>query len=408
MKTRFVLFACFALITGVGIGLTSCKKDDAPTPEIVKDEVAYYIVGEVISDEKPLDGVTVSVDGQDKTTGTDGKFELKVTEKGDFKVSFAKTGYVTVTAETSIASNAPNKTSTAIRQTLTKKTDPVNVHPAKDILIEHDHTGVTLFAPAGSVKEAVDVTMTSFIPGMKKIKSGLTSLSLVTLNLEPDGFVFENPVEVTLINPMRETVRFGNLKHAIERDAAVEERDAVTYEDETHTHKITLDGFSNHSFVIGANVNAPTISTELLDAKVIDNLGQMSAKSETLSMTQKYGWTLDENLGATLKSNYPVLTDASVNLLVSNFTTAVSSLMGSTPGTGELALSIPFYVSGDTKLTVEFVARLETTTFSFPLIFVDGNLEWVDVVAKRYIGTDVETTYQYGSSHTEHSGGSGQ
>lgn len=408
MKTRILLFACFVLVFGVSIGLTSCKKDDAPTPEIVKDEVAYYIVGEVISDEKPLDGVTVSASGQEATTGADGTFELKVTQKGDFNVSFAKTGYITVTAEASIASNAQSKTSTAIRQTLTKKDDPVTIQPDEDVTITHDHTGITLFAPAGSVKEPVDITMTSFIPGMKKIKSGSASLSLATLNLEPDGLTFENPIEISLANPAGEAVRFGNLKHAIERSSSQEEVDDVTYDNEANAHKMALSGFSNHAFVIAATIGAPASTTELLDTKVIDNLGKMSAKSETVSMTQKYGWTMDEGLAATLKASYPVLTDASVNSLVASFTTAVSSVMGSTPGTGELSLSIPFYVSGDTKLTIEFLARLETITFSFPLIFVDGGLEWVNVTAKRYTGTDVRTTYQYGSSHTDHTGGSGQ
>jgi hypothetical protein len=405
MKTRILLFACFVLVLGVSIGLTSCKKDDAPKPEIVPDEVAYYIVGEVISDAKPLDGVTVSTDGQEATTGSDGKFELKLTKKGDFNVSFAKTGYITVAVGTSIASDG-SKGSVAIRQSLTKKSDPVTVQPDEDVSIEHSNTGVTLYAPAGSVKEPVDVTMTSYIPGVQKITSGSTNVSLAALNLEPDGLVFENPVEVTLANPAGNMVRFGNLKHVIERNGSQEEVDDVTYDSATNMYKITLTGFSNHAFIIGATVAAPPITTELLDTKVIDNLGNMNAKSEIVSMTQKYGWTMDENLAANLKASYPVLTDASIDGLVASFTTAVSSMMGSTPGTGELSLMIPFYVSGDTKLTIEFYAQIEVKTFTFPLIFVDGGLEWVDVSAKRYIGTEVRTIYQPGSSH--HTGGSGQ
>jgi hypothetical protein len=408
MKTRILLFACLILVLGVSIGLTSCKKDDAPKPEIVQDEVAYFIVGEVISDEKPLDGVAVSADGQETTTGSDGKFELKVTKKGDFNVSFAKTGYITVTAEASIASNAQSKAVTTIRQSLTKKSDPVMVRPDEETSITHNQTGVTFFAPAGSVKEPVDITMTSFIPGVKNITSGSAGVSLAALNLEPDGLVFENPVEITLANPAGDKVHFGNLKHVIERNSTQEEVDDVTYDSETNTYKIALTGFSNHAVVVGATVAVPGITTELLDTKVIDNLGNMAAKSEIVSMTQKYGWAMDENLAANLKASYPVLTDASVNGLVASFTTAVSSLMGSTPGTGELSLSIPFYVSGDTKLTIEFYAQVETKVFTFPLIFVDGGLEWVDVSAKRYLGTEVRTTYQNGSSHPDHTGGSGQ
>ncbi|MDR1381440.1 MAG: hypothetical protein LBJ47_08185, partial [Tannerella sp.] len=168
-----------------------------------------------------------------------------------------------------------------------------------------------------------------------------------------------------------------------------------------------LTGFSDHYFVIGANVSQGNAGTEILDTKVIDNLGSPAAASQNITVQQKYGWVIDGNLTSSLKSKYPTLPDATINALASSFTSATASVMGSNPGLGELNLTIPFNVSGDTKLTVEIVAQTLSNAFSFPLIFENGTLDWFEVSVKKYTGTEIRTTYQYGSSHTDHSGGSG-
>jgi hypothetical protein len=343
------------------------------------------------------------------TTGTNGVFELEVEQKGDYTVAFSKNGYVSVNVYASIASGAKNKASFAIRQELTKKKDPVRVTPEENKDITDEAEGVTLHISAGALKNAADISMTPFIPGESKVANGAVSASLISLNLEPDGLTFEKPVELLLKNPMGDGVAFGNMKHMVEKsDGKKEEAGDVVYDSALNSYKITLTGFSNHSFAIATNASSAGAGAETIATEVIDNLGNPAATSKSVTVSQKYGWTMNGDVRSSLKSKYPNLPDATIDALASGIISAVSSLMGSTPGAGELSLIMPFNVSGDTKLTIEVLAQTVTRSFSFPLIFADGGLQWFEVSTKKYTGTEIKTTYQYGNRHTDHSGGSGQ
>ncbi len=412
MKTKSILlnrFMIFILLSGLIINMNSCKDKDEPTPEIVTENEVYFVIGEVLQGGKPLEGVKVSTSDKESTTDANGNFELELSKKGDYSVVFEKAGYVSITSKVTINSNAKNKASVAIKQELTKKHEPFLITPEmEEERSEPVNANISLDIPSGAVKESVEVYMTEFIPSSQTIQTGTINASLLSLNLEPDGLVFEKPVKISLKNPMRGEVRFDDLIHIKETNGVRQELGKTSYNADTHSYESYLSGFSNHYFVINTNVSSSSVSTELLDTEVIDNLGNMSARDESITMAQKYGWTFDGDLAGSIRSKYPTLTDASVNGLVSNISTAVASIMGSSAGVGTLNLSIPFRVSGDIKVTINFNAQVQNDTFSFPLIFVDGNLDWFEVSVKKYLGTEVSTTYQYGSSHTDHSGGSGQ
>lgn len=408
-KNLFLLSWLIVATLSIGVGITSCNKDDDPEPEIVTDKETYYIVGEVVGNGSPLEGVKVTAGDKDVTTGADGLFELEMEKKGDYTVAFSKNGYVSVNAYASIASSAKNKASFAIKQELTKKKDPVNVKPNEDKDITDEEDGVTLHIPAGALKNATDIGMTPFIPGESKIANGAVSASLISLNLEPDGLTFEKPVEVLLKNPMGSSVAFGNMKHMVEKsDGKKEQAGIVEYDKDKNCYKMTLTGFSKHSFEITTNASSGGSATETIATEIIDNLGNPAATSKSVIISQKYGWTMNGDVKNSLKSQYPTLPDATIDVLASGIISAVTSLMGGAQGTGELKLTMPFNVSGDTKLTIEALAQTEIKKFSFPLIFADGGLQWFEVSTKRYIGTEIKTTYQYGNMHTDHSGGSGR
>jgi hypothetical protein len=248
--------------------------------------------------------------------------------------------------------------------------------------------------------------MTPFIPGGQSIISGSLNAGLVALNLEPDGIKFDKPVEITLENQLGESVRFGNMQHIVEANGTSNNLNDVVYDNVEKAYKVSITGFSNHMIVVGVNTKVST-GTETLDTKIIDNLGKQLAKTESITVNQKYGWTINGNLNSSIKSKYPTLPTATVDALESSIVSAVSSLIGSFQGIGDLSLSVPFNVSGDTKLTVDILAQVATYTFSFPLIFADGGLQWFDVSVKKYVGSELKTTYQYGNSYTDHSGGSG-
>jgi hypothetical protein len=411
MKKNLYLLSWLIMAAFVGLGITSCNKDDDdPEPEIVTDKEVYYIVGEVVSNGNPVEGVKVATGDKDMTTGTDGVFKLEVEKKGDYTVAFSKSGYVSVNTYALIASGAKNKASFAIKQELTKKKDPVKVTPDEEKDITDEEKGVTLHIPEGALKNATDIVMTPFTPGESKIATnGAVSASLISLYLEPDGLTFEKPVELLLKNPMGDRVAFDNMKHIVEKsDGKKEEIGDIEYDKDKNCYKAMLTGFSNHSLEITTNASSGGTGTEAIATEIIDNLGYPAATSKSVSISQKYGWTMIGDVKSSLKSQYPGLQDATIEALASNITSAVSSLMGSAQGTGELSLTTPFNVSGDTKLTFEVQAQTETKKFSFPLIFADGGSQRFEVSAKKYTGTEIKTTYQYGNTHTDHSGGSGQ
>ena len=389
MKKEFLLLShtlfmalCFSVV------FSSCKKDEEPAPEIAVNETAFYIIGEVLSEGKSVDGVTVKTADTEATTDSKGLFELKLTKKGDYSVSFSKNGYIPVSSEVTISSDADNKSSVTIRQALTQRNSSVKVNPDEEAVVKDDKAGVSISIPAGAVKEPVDISMTPFTPGEKKKANGATSASLISLNMDPDGLKFEKPVDILLDNPMGD-VAFGNLKHMVEENGSLKEVGSVSFDKEKGSYKATLTGFSNHSFTIPATTSVGGSGTEALQTIVIDNLGSPAVKSESVTVNQKLGWTMDGDAPGSAAD-------------------VVSSLMGSAPGTTETSVSMSFNVSGDTKQTIEFLAKTEKYTFSFPIINANGDAETINVSVTKYTGSEVNVTDQLGSSHTDHSGGSGQ
>lgn len=409
MKRNFLLFGSLAvLILGTSIGLTSCKDDDDPSPEIVTDETAYFIAGVVKHGNQSLEGVKVSTTGHEATTGADGKFELKVSEKGKYPVTFSKSGYVTVTAETSIASDAHNRSSAVISQDLIERNDPFTIVPDKDQVVGYNDEGILFSIPAGAVKEATDISITPYTPGRKILTNGPVYANLITMSLEPNGFKFEKPVEFSLKDFAGNAVNFGTLKHIVEADLTRTVLEDVHFDVASGTYKAALSGFSNHALAVSVNTTNNGLTTQLLETKTINNLGASSAKEENVTMTKKYGWTIDSDIASLLRSKYPTLSTTAVSGLVTHITTAITSLMGSAPSVGDLTVTETFKVSGDVSLKLEIISQLEKYTFSFPLIFENGSEDNFDVTASKYIGTQVNSTYTFGSSHTDHSGGSGQ
>jgi hypothetical protein len=405
-KNLCVLSYLIVMALGLSIGVTSCKDKEDPAPEIVQDETAYYVIGEVVSNGQSLEGVKVSVSGTEATTGADGKFELKLTAVGKYTVAFAKDGYVSVSSAATIASSAKNKTSVAIRQELTRKSAPVQVNPDADAQITGNESNILLDIAAGSVNATTNISMTPFIPGTRDDLDDL-GVNLVALNLEPDGQTFAKPVELKVKNPMGTGVHFSNVTHVVEKNGTTQKLGDVEYDEESESYKVMLNGFSNHYFMIGANVSQGTAGTEVLSTGGIDNIGSPAAVSQNITVQQRYGWVIDGDLTRALTSKYPTLRDATISTLASSFESAAASIMGSNAGFGDLSLTMPFNVSGDTQLSIEVVSQTLSYTLAFPLIFENGTVDNFEVTVKKYVGTEIRTTYRYGSSHPDHSGGSG-
>ena len=126
-KSLLVAGLAISLLATMSMGMISCSKDD-PKPDVVEnplDAEVYYIIGKVSQGTAALEGVKVSAGGSEATTAADGTFQLEVTKKGDYSVAFAKDGYISVSANATIASDAAKRSSVAVLQELTKANAPV-------------------------------------------------------------------------------------------------------------------------------------------------------------------------------------------------------------------------------------------------------------------------------------------
>lgn len=139
MRKNNLLVAGLAICLSatMSVGMLSCSKDD-PQPAIVEnplDAEAYYIAGKVSEGTTALEGVKVNTAGKETTTGADGTFQLEVTKKGDYVLSFAKDGYIAVSADATIPSDAAKRSSVTVLQVLTKANAPVTVEPDKEATV---------------------------------------------------------------------------------------------------------------------------------------------------------------------------------------------------------------------------------------------------------------------------------
>lgn len=396
------------LFATMSVGLISCSDDD-PKPVIIEnplDAEAYYIVGKVSEGTTALEGVKVSSAGVEATTAADGTFQMEVAKKGDYAVSFAKDGYIGVSADVTIASDAAKRSSVAVLQVLTKANAPVTIEPDKEATVSGgDKSAASLDIPAGAVKTATDITVTEYIAGAKKEDS---HASLSTINCQPDGLVFEKPVKVSVKNQTSSTIHFANVIHYVEKNGAWVKSNDASYDKAANAYVTELTGFSNHSFGPSYTAVSRGSSSEDLGEVVIDNLGNMDAKKGEITAKQKMGWTVDGDLNALLKTQFPALSAADIESLAASINSAIASTKGTPSGVSESTISMgTAEVSGDMKMTVKLSASIVLTAGTFNFQY-QGQPASISVPVKTYNGVATQITYQYGASHTDHSGGAGK
>lgn len=412
MKALFKLFFFATLIGFVSVGAISCKDDDDPAPEIVEnplDETAYYIVGKVTDkNAAALPEVTVRVSGEEVATAQDGTFQLKVKSTGDHDVVFEKTDYVSVTSAVTIDASAKKNSSVGLALQLTKKNPAVMVSPDADAVItEANNPNLSVSFPAGAVTTATPISITQFTEGAKAVKTGDVRTGLVSINCDPTGLTFAKPATVGLQNPIGGNAYFSELRHYVESNGQWVDRGAVGFDNSSNSYSLELTGFSNHSisFIVTQTINGS--SSEALPNQTIDNLGQQTALEAEVTAPQKFGWEIDGSLNTILSTALPTLSTTEVNALASTVASSIASLKGSAPGVTESVVSFGnARVSGDTALDLTFTSNIINSTSSFSLIY-NGEAKQISIPLKTYAGTNVEMTYRFGESRTDHSGGSG-
>ena len=405
-KNRMMVVALAMFFSAtLGVGLTGCSKDE-PQPEIVEnplDKNLYHIVGVVTSDDdKVLEGVTVAIGDAKTTTDTNGAYQLSVDKIGNHLVAFAKEGYVSISKNVEIPSNATKNSAVAVNQELASANAAVSAHPDSDTeIIEVKRAVSSLFVPAGAVKQKTDISITEYLEGA----SNTARASLSTISCTPDGLKFEKPIELKVKNNMSTAIRFADVKHFVEKNGVwVEEGDAP-FDAEKNAYMIEMNGFSNHSARANSSKKDAGTSKVELNSIEVDNRGNMNAVAQKVTFKQKSGWEIKGDLSSQISAAFSGLSASDIEGLSEALTRSIAQSQGSTVGVKEMEVSVAdAKISGDTKMIVSLQEKQKTTTMSYVMNYQGRDITFnIDVVT--YAGVDTQITYEYGEHFTDHSGG---
>ena len=384
MKTKNYGTLCLLAATLVVGGMTfnSCKDDEeSPVPEIVENPLekeAYFITGKVTDGTNPLKEATVTTGSLSVKTDADGGYQLEVDKKGSFDLNFEKDGYIAIKGQVTIDSKADKGAIVSYSQALTKKAEPVKVDPAKESKVAPS-TDLDVTIPAGAVKEETEITMTPFVPAADKeaqkaaekvVSSGATTpvtvtttMSLASINCEPDGLKFEKPVEVKLkASEAAGGVYFTKARHYVNGV----DNGTANYDASSNSYVITLNGFSVHEVKVATDLSA-SAANESLHSEVIDNIGKTAPVSKKITFKVKQGWKI-------ASKSTGVTGDVEAKLMA-----AVTNTLSSKEGVSETEMEKEVAVSGDVKMTVAYSQSLVSYTFA-----VETSAGTESIVAEKY------------------------
>lgn len=384
MKTKNYGTLCLLAATLVIGGMTfnSCKDDEeSPVPEIVENPLekeAYFITGKVTDGTNPLKEATVTTGNLSVKTDADGGYQLEVDKKGSFDLNFEKDGYIAIKGQVTIDSKAAKGAIVSYSQALTKKAEPVKVDPAKESKVAPS-TDLDVTIPAGAVKEETEITMTPFVPAADKeaqkaaekvVSSGATTpvtvsttMSLASINCEPDGLKFEKPVEVKLkASEAAGGVYFTKARHYVNGA----DNGTANYDASSNSYVITLNGFSVHEVKVATDLSV-SAANESLHSEVIDNIGKTAPVSKKITFKVKQGWKIASKSAG-------VTGDVEAKLMA-----AVTNTLSSKEGVSETEMEKEVAVSGDVKMTVAYSQSLVSYTFA-----VETSAGTESIVAEKY------------------------
>ena len=380
MKTKNYGTLCLLAATLVIGGMTfnSCKDDEeSPVPEIVENPLekeAYFITGKVTDGTNPLKEATVTTGSLSVKTDADGGYQLEVDKKGSFDLNFEKDGYIAIKGQVTIDSKAAKGAIVSYSQALTKKAEPVKVDPAKESKVAPS-TDLDVTIPAGAVKEETEITMTPFVPAADKeaqkvVSSGATTpvtvsttMSLASINCEPDGLKFEKPVEVKLkASEAAGGVYFTKARHYVNGV----DNGTANYDASSNSYVITLNGFSVHEVKVATDLSV-SAANESLHSEVIDNIGKTASVSKKITFKVKQGWKIKSKSAG-------VTGDVETKLMA-----AVTNTLSSKEGVSETEMEKEVAVSGDVKMTVAYSQSLVSYTFA-----VETSAGTESIVAEKY------------------------
>lgn len=393
MKTsKFLSFAL--LFAATGLTMNSCSvSDNEKMPEQVTDPIAdktmYYIVGQV-SDEsnQGLSGVEVETEGADAVqTDNNGEFKIEVEQKGDYTLKASKDGYLSVTANVSVASNASNRSSVSASMRLTKKAVAKSVNQTEETKIEDKDSKALITIPANTVNDAqTTVTMTPYVADQTITN---TSSSVMNLYIETNKDISvtdDKSIEVSVKAPINsatfeelDVYKKTTLSRAAEGFAHIGKA-KYNSTSQLYTFKLTegtLEG--DYAFAANYTRTESSTNTETIKEDKVDNSGNFEAKTDvSITYTAKMGWSYEQDPNNALLSN------------------AIEAREG-TEGIYNVSYNETTNVSGNSIMYWNAKNAYTTVTYTF-----NTTGRTTTVKLKKYTGVQFSYTNQ---SADQHSGG---
>jgi len=388
-----MLMASFCITASL---LYSCS-DDEPTPIPVEpeeetaegattemNENVYYVSGYVTDTSSvttPIADATVTYGSLTQKTDEKGFYTVKVSpSESVYKFKFSKEDRVSVSVIKNIDKTKPIGTTFMLSAKLTPKAAPITVKV--DSALNANISGnTTVDIPANALKEEtninlteIDATINNDIDASDILSTGTagqaieTNETLVTIDCEPEGLVFDKPVVITFKADKTFGATASHMKQ--KADGTWEKIHDAIYNDAKGGYEITLDGFSCHAVSVKATFTPGTkVSTEIYN-NTFENIGNPKALDISGEYTYKTGITFDESsldsktLAIMKNTTKNALQSAEATDVIKNFTDKIS-------GDTNFKLtftqeSVPFTVTvGELSLTGTYYGVVtRTTTFT--------------------------------------------
>ncbi|MFI3317775.1 MAG: hypothetical protein SNH88_01130 [Rikenellaceae bacterium] len=445
MKTNKLLNA-FAYLCAAVVFVGCTISDKAVSVQAVEDlmetTTIYYVSGDVLNLDGKVDlaDVSVAVDGTSAFTGEDGSFLLELSKTGTYDLSFEKSGFTTVAASITIASDASNRSvlsagtvvmsPVAVAKTITAEDLPADAteYTLSDQLSE-ENTSSSIVIPVDYVKtltggEELTMTVASAAPVVELASDENTAVSAASAVSVPFVSVsVESTVDdfgvyslaVTASNPFSSDYSFDTVTVEESTESALTKASTptATFVKSSNSYNYSTSILkSSYDFVIAPLVATTLVSTTTTSGNTVNgsseyvcyNEGNSSAKTGIeLEVVTQIGWTYVDAIATVVKSAFPSISDVDCASLTTSIGDIIVSREGKN-GVKTITTYSTINVSGDTNYYYRVNAEYCVKSYIFAINGTD-----VTVQIKNYYGSNTVAYAEQGDSHSgggTHSGGS--
>ncbi len=404
MNKWLLAIVCLAVVTACG------KKED--DPEIVPDpmdETAYYIAGTVYGyeSETALSGVKVTVGDVSVITESDGSYELTVSSKQKYTITFTKDAYLDASASAEIATSADNHSTVFLSVILSEKGTPVTVG-AEGALVGNkpsfENSSVGLSIPAHALPDGTEavISVTPYaepVAASTSVQTGTQAgfISLGNIHIESNVGTFGEPVSIVWRNAATSSLAFAqadvwsNGVNVTKAPLGWEFQGAATLIGDNYVFesKQLKTAYSLETTVTIATSSPHHEANKVNDKDevTVDNSGNVAAiKNYVLTTKVKSGWEYTTPPAQAL-SAAGITGNASASM-AAVMRRAIEGMEGSMAGVRTIEQTTYASISGGHIMHYKNMATYYTRTYTFNCVS-EGKTKLISVILKKYAGSTV-------------------